>query len=174
MFKKINGNMLLFTIFSLIIGIVLIVYPQTSQKVICYSVSGLAIVYGFVHIALHFLSRESFAFPTDLVLGITGIVIGIIILLNPSIILLILPIIFGIIVIIDGLMKIMNAFDLLKESFNKWWLILIMGTLCIALGLFMIFYIIDFPILTFTGIALIVNGIFDAYNVMVIMKYKKD
>ena len=86
MIKKLLGNMMVFAIFSLLLGAVLLLYPALSEKIICYSVAVFCAVYGLVHIALHFMSREAFTFPLDLILGILSIGLGIGIVLFPVII----------------------------------------------------------------------------------------
>lgn len=170
--KKLFGNMFIFAVFSLLLGFILLLYPNLSEKIICYSVAVFCMIYGIVHIALHFMSREAFTFPLDLILGIIGISLGLLLILFPIIVIRILPLLLGALIIIDGLMKIMNAFDLIKESYSKWWIILIMGIISIVLGVLMIIYSFKWPILQFIGISFIINGCFDVINMFVIAKYK--
>lgn len=173
MFKKLLGNMFVFSVFSLLLGSVLLLYPALSERIICYSVAVFCAVYGLVHIALHFMAREDFTFPLDLILGLLSIALGIGIILFPIIIIKVLPIILGSLMCVDGLMKIINSFDLLKTTFKKCWLIFFMGVGSIALGVLMIVYPFKLPILQFIGISFVVNGCFDVINMFVIAKYKK-
>ncbi len=173
MFKKLLGNMFVFSVFSLLLGSVLLLYPALSEKIICYSVAVFCAVYGLVHIALHFMAREAFTFPLDLILGILSITLGIGIILFPIIIIKVLPILLGSLMCVDGLMKIINSFDLMKTTFKKCWLIFFMGIGSIALGVLMIVYPFKLPILQFIGISFVVNGCFDVINMFVIAKYKK-
>ena len=170
--KKLFGNMLVFAVFSLLLGFVLLVYPTLSEKIICYSVAVFCAIYGLVHITLHFMSREAFTFPLDLFLGILGIVGGIGLILFPNIIIRILPVVLGVLMAIDGFMKIINAFDLIKVKYSKWWLVFLMGASSIALGVLMIVYPFVWPILQFVGTSFIMNGCFDVFNMFVIAKYK--
>lgn len=172
MIKKLLGNMMVFAIFSLLLGAVLLLYPALSEKIICYSVAVFCAVYGLVHIALHFMSREAFTFPLDLILGILSIGLGIGIVLFPVIIIKVLPILLCVLICIDGFMKIINSFDLMKTSFNKCWLIFFMGVGSIALGVLMVVYPFKLPILQFIGISFLVNGCFDVINMFVIARYK--
>ena len=173
MFKKFLGNMFVFSTFSLLLGFILLLYPTLSEKIICYSVAVFCAVYGIVHIALHFMAREDFTFPLDLILGILAIALGIAIILFPIIIIKVLPILLGALMCVDGLMKIINSFDLMKTTFNKCWIIFFMGVGSIALGVLMITYPFKLPILQFIGISYLVNGCFDVINMFVIAKYKK-
>ncbi|MGN1344471.1 MAG: DUF308 domain-containing protein [Traorella sp.] len=171
--KKLYGNMLILAIFSLLLGIVLLIYPNVSQKIICYCVAGLFMIYGIVHIAMNSISRKEFTFPKDLVFGILALLIGILLLIFPIVIIRILPIILGGIVFVDGIMKLMNAWDLKKKSYEYWWIILIMGIISITLGILMILDLFEISIILFSGISLIINGICDTFNMLIIAKYKK-
>ena len=173
MFKKLLGNMLVFAAFSLLLGAVLLLYPTLSEKIICYSVAVFCAVYGLVHIALHFMSREAFTFPLDLILGILSIALGIGIILFPVIVIKALPILLCILICVDGFMKIINSFDLMKTTFRKCWLIFIMGVISIILGVLMVVYPFKLPILQFIGLSFLINGCFDVINMFVIAKYKK-
>ena len=52
MIKELKKNMILLAVFYLILGIILVLFPEGSGYAICYLIGGLTIIYGIFHLVL--------------------------------------------------------------------------------------------------------------------------
>lgn len=174
--KEIRRNMILLSIFYLVLGFILVAYPDTSGAIICNVLASFILLYGIIHIVIHFVFREPFVFKLDLIQGILGIGLGIYIFMFPEFIMTILPIVLGIIVILDSLMKIQSAYDLKSIGFIKWKYLLLGSCIALICGILMIFYPFAslLKIIQFVGLVLIFNGIYDLIHIVILsLKFKQ-
>lgn len=174
--KEIKRNMILLSIFYLVLGFILVAYPDTSGAIICKVLASFIFLYGIIHIVIHFVFRVPFVFKFDLIQGILGVGLGIYIFMFPDFIMTILPIVLGIIVILDSLMKIQSAFDLKSIGFVQWKYLLIVSCIALICGILMIFYPFAslLTIIQFVGFVLIFNGIYDLIHIVILsLKFKQ-
>ena len=71
-----------------------------------------------------------------------------------------LPVVFGIFIVVDGLSRIGTAIDLAKRKGQKWWLLLLLSLVSVALGVVLVLHPFDAAIgvTMLCGILLIVEG----------------
>lgn len=122
-----------------ILGIVMVLKPQTSTIVICYVAGGLLIIFGIVKI-FGYLSKDLYrlAFQYDLAFGILLITLGIIMVCRPRGILTLFYSVVGILLLSDGLFKIQLSIDSKSFGISKWWLILLFAVLTGFFGVMLI------------------------------------
>ncbi len=175
--KELKKNMVLVSIFYLLVGIILVAFPQTSGTFICYVIGALAIFYGVVHGIIYFTQKvEYVTYQYHLVKGIIGIVIGVYVLMVPEVLIATLPTAMGLIVLVDSVIKIQNAVDLKRMRYNRWWLVLLGALITLLFGFLMIFYPFTayFSIIIFVGASLIVNGVCDLVTIFILQKKIKE
>lgn len=173
--KTFRNDMIVISLFSLVAGVMMVMYPETSGKFITYLIAILTMLYGAYHLILYLKHRIPFIYPSELVKGIIGLCFGVLILIDPSVVMISLPIVLGLVVIMDGVNKLQNAFDIRRLEFTRWWIMLILSIVVIVLGFMMIFYPLSslLSIIVFIGIGLIVNGVCDLIHVLIItFKFK--
>lgn len=116
------------------LGIVLIVLPDLSAKVIGLLCGILLLLFGCIRLVGYF-SKDLYrlAFQYDLVFGILSIVLGIAILIRPESLMTFVCIALGLSILTDGLFKIQIAWQAKNFGIRSWWLILscaILASLC--------------------------------------------
>lgn len=116
------------------LGIVLIVLPDLSAKVIGLLCGILLLLFGCIRLVGYF-SKDLYrlAFQYDLVFGILSIVLGIAILIRPESLMTFVCIALGLSILTDGLFKIQIAWQSKNFGIRNWWLILscaILASLC--------------------------------------------
>lgn len=116
------------------LGIVLIVLPDLSAKVIGLLCGILLLLFGCIRLVGYF-SKDLYrlAFQYDLVFGILSIVLGIAILIRPESLMTFVSIALGLSILTDGLFKIQIAWQAKNFGIRNWWLILscaILASLC--------------------------------------------
>ena len=113
--------------------------PELSVTVVG-TVLGIAmIVFGIVKLAAYF-SKDLFrlAFQYDLAFGILLIALGVLVLLQPDCAMSFFCIVLGICVLTDGLFKIQIAIDAKRFGITKWWIVMVMAILTVAMGIVLV------------------------------------
>lgn len=177
MIKELKKNMILLAVFYLILGIILVLFPEGSGYAICYLIGGLTIIYGIFHLVLYQRTKSPFVtYRYDLVQGIIGLAIGIYVMIVPEILIETLPVVLGVVVMIDSIVKIQNAWDLKRMGYDRWWLVMIGALVTFVFGLLMVFYpfTVYLSVIVFVGISLIVNGVSDLITIFILNKKVKE
>lgn len=122
------------------LGIVLIVLPDLSAKVIGLLCGILLLLFGCIRLVGYF-SKDLYrlAFQYDLVFGILSIVLGIAILIRPESLMTFVCIALGLSILTDGLFKIQIAWQAKNFGIHNWWLILSCAILASLCGIVLMF-----------------------------------
>ena len=124
----------------LVLGVLLLVMPQTSLLWICYAFGAVVLVTGIVCLIQYARVRGSgFAAPFLLVGGVITAALGLFTLAQPQTVASFLPVVFGLFILVEGCSRIGAALDLAKRKADKWWVLLLLSLLSIALGLLLLF-----------------------------------
>ncbi len=155
-----------------VIGILLISWPAMPIKAAVITLGVVLLVYGTEKI-LGYFSRDLYhlAFQFDLALGIFVALIGLVVLLRPQSALPLIAIIVGLLVVVEGVFKIQTSVEAQRFGLARWWLILIGAILSTGLGLLLLFDAFqDETLMTFVGIALLIDGLQNLFNALYTIK----
>lgn len=175
--KQFSKSYILVSALYVVLGVILLVWPGTSVKMICYGLGFAMVVLGITYGIIYFTKDNLQGFlQMDLVIGIVCLAFGVFILLNPTFLATVLPFAMGIILLLGAVVKIQSSWNMRRLKFKKWYLVLICALVIIALGIvllcnpfqeekFMIFYI---------GACLILDGLTNLISLICIqVKVKK-
>lgn len=143
--RSIKVNLLSSAILCVILGIVLVAYPDTSMTLVCRTVgvivliTGLGLVFGYLK-----SGKEHWYGKIELVFGTILAIVGGFLILRPLGLISIIPIIFGILFIYHGLANMRQAMELRQYKDKGWWLPVLIAATTVLLGIF----IINYPIRT--------------------------
>lgn len=161
MLRYIKSGMMLLSIAYIIIGMMLLIMPQTSLLWICYAFGAVVLVTGIVCLIQYARIRGTgFTAPFMLVGGVITAGLGIFTLAKPQVVASFLPIVFGIFILVDGLSRVGTAIDLAKRKGQKWWVLLLLSVVSVALGALLVLHPFDaaVSVVMVCGILLIVEG----------------
>lgn len=145
----------------LVLGVLLLVMPQTSLLWICYAFGAVVLVTGIVCLIQYARVRGSgFAAPFLLVGGVITAALGLFTLAQPQTVASFLPVVFGLFILVEGCSRIGAALDLARRKAAKWWVLLLLSLLSIALGLLLLFDPFEAAVsaVMLCGVLLIVEG----------------
>ena len=145
----------------LVLGVLLLVMPQTSLLWICYAFGAVVLVTGIVCLIQYARVRGSgFAAPFLLVGGVITAALGLFTLAQPQTVASFLPVVFGLFILVEGCSRIGAALDLARRKADKWWGLLLLSLLSIALGLLLLFDPFEAAVsaVMLCGVLLIVEG----------------
>lgn len=160
--KKLKTNVIISSILCIVIGIVLVIWPDLTMEIACLAIGAVLLIAGITRLITYFTARDGSLYSQiNLIFGIVLIVVGALILWQWDKVLEIVPIIVGIIIAIHGISDLRQAFALRKNEYEKWWVALILGLLTVILGVLLIlnpFAALD-TVVMLIGIFLIFDGI---------------
>ena len=134
--KEFRKSYILVSALYVVLGVVLLFWPTTSIKMICFGLAIAMIVLGITYGVIYFTKDNlSGLLQMDLVIGIICLAFGIFILLNPAFLASVLPFAMGIILLLGAVVKLQSAINMKRLNFSKWYLVLICALLIVALGI---------------------------------------
>lgn len=174
--ETIRRSWVLSVLLTIALGIVLLVYPDTTSRVLCYLVGGVLLIHGILNL-VRFFTREtgSFFLRYELVIGIVLCAAGIFLLMRPEIVVMLIPMILGFYMILDGAVNIRRAWEMKSLGFSKWWTALAGAVLMTVLGVVMFWNPFEAAQMTlmFIGIALLYQGILDFVTLFLVGRGRK-
>lgn len=175
--KRLKTNVVISAVLCILLGIVLVVWPDISMQIACTAIGAVLLVGGIVRLVQYFVVRDGSMYAQmNLIMGIVLTVVGVWIVLKPDKVLAIIPIIIGIVIVIHGLNNLQQAVSLCKEKYDKWWVALILGVLTVGFGILLIcrpFAALD-TVVMLIGIFLIYDGLSDLWIVSRIYRTAKE
>ncbi|MDO4323633.1 MAG: DUF308 domain-containing protein [Lachnospiraceae bacterium] len=160
--KQFSKSYILVSALYVVLGIVLLVWPTTSVKMICYGLGFVMVVLGITYGIIYFTKDNLSGFlQMDLVIGIVCLAFGVFILLNPTFLSTVLPFAMGIILLLGAVVKIQSSLNMKRLKFSKWYLVLICALVIVALGIVLLCnpFNEERYMILYIGICLIFDGV---------------
>lgn len=172
--KKFRADMMLSALFSIVMGVILVAWPETTLDIICKAIAIILIVMGAAELVSYFWNKITYSLSG--ILGLVVLLIGIWIFVKPQSVLSLIPIVIGVILAVHGVQDLKVAFDTKKNGYTKWWSMLLMAIISLALGIICIVNAFGMVTLTMQiiGIALVYDGISDIWIVYKASKVAKE
>ncbi len=174
--KKIKANMIVSSLLCVLLGLVLVLRPGLSVRIVCTAVGIVLILSGVTRIIDWFCARDGSMYAQmNLIFGIILVVVGVWIVVKPDKVLAIIPIIVGIVIGMHGLNNLKQAIELWRDKYDKWWVAFILGALTVGFGVLLIcrpFAAID-TVVMLIGFFMIYDGLSNIWIVTRIYKNAK-
>lgn len=175
--KSTKVSIALIAILSIILGIVLLLYPQMTTTAICYIFGGILITCALFHVFLYFkYKKQNSLVSINIMIEVLTGVIGIWIISNPSVVTRIIPVIFGLVLVLQGCVDGKQAFELKEKFYSYWWITLILAALNMVFAalLFMNPFRASATRSLVIGIGLIYNGVSSLWILSRIRKAERE
>lgn len=118
-FKKLRFDRVLAAIALIAIGIIFLLFPENSVKIICYAIGIIFIVFGAIELAAFFLGGMGTA-DNRLVIGAAFLCVGILCLARWDVVQETVALICGVVLILDALFKLQQTIARLKRRQQSW------------------------------------------------------
>ena len=156
--KKSAWSAVIESLVILILGILLIVWPDTMIKIISYIVGAFFIVKGGFQVISYFMENgQNDFFNNKLLSGVVSILIGITALVIGEDIANIFRVIIGVLIIYESLVRVSTAIKLHAASIDIWKYVLIIALIMMVLGVFVTFN--SGAVVTIIGWMMVVTGL---------------
>lgn len=174
--KKAKSAYVAMSVIMLILGLVLVIWPEMSLSALCFIVGIVLLIFGVVKLVSYF-SKDLYrlAFQFDLALGIFTLIFGIILIVHPENIVMLLPVIMGVLILLDGVFKIQTAMDARRFGMERWWAIMLLAVVTAIFGLLLVIRPFEgaVTVMILLGITLMVDGVQNLCVVLYTVKISK-
>ena len=135
-YNKFKPSWFCSAIVTIIIGLILVLFPTATLTSVSYVVGGVAIAMGVIRAVRYFKLDHTypFLFQSDLVVGLLSVGFGIFMVSQPETVLSLMPLIFGMLLVGCGVGGILRAVDAKKAGFTSWGVLLALAIVSIVLG----------------------------------------
>lgn len=161
--KKLISDVSVSSVLIAIVGLVLLLMPSLSNKVIVIGIGVLLLIYGVWRV-VRYMRRDTSEGNTnqDLMIGLICAALGLFMLVYSSVVISILPFLLGLFLIFGGAKSIQTAFDVRRYHGANWGWHLVIGIIFVILGIMAIRDPFSTAqILTrFVGVGLLLLGIY--------------
>ncbi|MCR4655479.1 MAG: DUF308 domain-containing protein [Lachnospiraceae bacterium] len=175
--NKIKKDVYVFAAAFIVMGLVMIIFPQFTLEMLCYLIAAVLGVLGIFNLVIYF-TRDILkdVYRYDFVTGIMMILIAIIFVWRSQMMINLIPIIMGIIVFWNGITKFQRSIDLLRIGYSGWIFVMILALMSIAVGVFIILQpdFIAEAVMVIIGISLVFGGVSDIITLVLLGKRVKE
>ena len=175
--SRIKWGYVVVSVFFLVLGILMVVRPESSLTVICRALGALTAVFGAVRIVQYFLrTPESVGQRYDLAGGIFCLLAAALLVFRAGEIAAILSVIVGIFILIDSVFKLQVALDARRTGVGAWIPMMILACLSLLLGILLVFDTFkgQAVISVIMGCALIYEALADLFTVFYVSRAVKN
>ena len=116
-FKSMYRMSVVFSIVLFLLGVFLLVQPETTLNVVSYTIGTFLIVWGIIPVLTFLSNKDNNKYlEVSFIIGVFALIIGIVIMLNPKLIVSIIPFVIGVWMVINGITKLSYSLSLNKEN----------------------------------------------------------
>lgn len=175
--EKIGGNLkqsawtaVIESLATIVMGLLLVIWPDTVIKIITYIVGIFFIVKGAYQVINYFLVKgQKDFFNNNLLFGIVSVLIGVTALVIGEQITGIFRVIIGIWIIYEALVRMNTAIKLHAVNIPAWKYILILALIMLVVGVFITFF--SGAVIVLVGWMMVVTGIVGIIGDVMFIQY---
>ncbi len=168
--KKSAWGAIIESLVTMILGVLLITWPDTVIKILAYIIGTFFVVKGAYQIINYFIVKgQNDFFNNNLLSGVVSVLIGIVALVMGQELVNVFRIIIGIWMIYESLVRINTAIKLNAAGIGAWKNILILALIMLVLGVFITFN--TGAMLTLIGWIMIIVGLIGIIGDAMFMQY---
>ena len=163
--KDIKWSLILASLLFLFLGIALLIWPNTSNLILCYIMAAVLTAYGLFNILAYFGKERGSLI--GLIVGVICAAFGVYALVQPTGISDIISIILGVAILVDGAVSLRRDFELRTMGFLQWWVPFALDVLSLIFGAVVIFNPGLFAelLLQMIGVILIYESVSDLWTI---------
>ncbi|MDO4752697.1 MAG: DUF308 domain-containing protein [Candidatus Saccharibacteria bacterium] len=137
--KKVAWSSIIESLALIILGILFIVWPSTTIKILAYFIGVFFIVKGGFQVIMYYYEKGQYDFFNNgLLFGVISILLGVAALVIGEDIAAIFRVVIGVIIIYESLVRINTAIKLSSIGVKSWIYVVILALIMMALGIIII------------------------------------
>ena len=156
------SNWVLVAVSYVVVGVVLLVYPDISYISLCYIAATAVMLIGLVDVVRYIIRGISEGKLNNyLSRGLIEVLVSVFMFVRSDYVVMVLPILLGLAIVMDGIVKLQRSIDLMRLHFEGWVFVLILAAMSLAIGAVLVFRPLDSTkaLTMVMGIAMIYCGV---------------
>lgn len=170
MSRPFQKTMLITSVVYLVIGLLLIIWPDAARQIIIYAIGAAALLYGGYRIVDFFVRKEhlSGSIQIGVALGIACLLLGLFLIFKANVVVALLAAIIGVAIIMDSILRLQIALNLRHAGVKNWLILLVTALVTLAFGILLLFnpFTAIKAATIIAGISLIVDGGFTLWGIL--------
>lgn len=118
--QGLKKGVVLYSIIAIVMGFILILFPDTTSQVICYGVAAIIFICGLVNFVRYFSNDFSYRFGYDLISGFLLCAIGVFMVIRSDIVIMMISFCDRYICCCRRSVNIIRSFQLKRWGFERW------------------------------------------------------
>ena len=165
--KEIKRTSIITAVVSVIAGLILLIFPTLTAKVIAYVVAAAFLIFALLEIFLYF-RNDPREMHKGLVIGLVSLTISIFIFASVDTVISIIPVLLGFMIVISGFTTLQQTIDLVRLKAKGWVAMLVVACVNIILGILCISnpFTAATTLMSLIGVGLIFSGISDLVAIL--------
>lgn len=165
--KEMKKSKVITSIAYIISGLVLMIFPTLTAKIIAYIVATAALLFGLFEICAYFMSTPQ-AQHKGLMIGLFSLAVAIFIYCTGDTILAIIPVILGFTIMLSGIITMQYTMDLVRIREKGWLPLLIIAAVNIILGILCVAnpFKSATTLMCLIGVGLLFSGVSDLVTIL--------
>lgn len=175
--KATKWNTVFSALICVLVGLALILRPEALSRLACQVIAVLILLVGVVHLVYYLMEKRVAAWlQIDLLVGVVLIALGVWMLFATDFFISLIPFVLGAVVLVHGLQDIRYGENLHTNQYDRWWVAMLIGVLCVVGGVLMILHPFRSAqtILKVMGVFLMADGLSDLWIVSRLSKSTRD
>ena len=161
---------------GILLGLVLLIWPTLSGKLICYALAVALAAYGVYRIVCYF-TRDLLLtmLRRDFAAGLVSLIGAFFLLMRPELLISLLPVLFGLALLLGAVSGVQAGFDLRRMEDNRWYAPLIAAAIQGILGGVILAnpFATAMVLMRFIGASLLVEGVFELVFSLLVRQRQK-
>lgn len=142
MLKQVKWSSVLSSAAFIIVGVLMIIYPNVSASVVAYIIGIGFTVFGIVNIAAYFmLDIQDTLYRNDFVIGLMALIFGIAVIMKQDMIANLIPLILGLVIMSSGFAKLQRAIISKRIGYSDSRIYIILALISIVFGIVVMFFL---------------------------------
>ena len=170
MTKSFQKAMIISSVVFLVIGLVLVIWPDAARQIIIYAIGAAALLYGGFRIVDFFVRKEHLANSVQLgvALGIACLLLGLFLIFKADLVVSLLASLIGVAVIIDSVLRLQISLNLRYFGSAYWVILLVTALVTLGLGILLLFnpFTAVRVATIIAGVLLLLDGGFTLWSVL--------
>ena len=140
MSKPFRKALLIAAIIYIVVGLLLIIWPDQARQIVIYAIGAAALLYGGYRIIDYFAKKDQFgSVQLGVALGIACIVLGLFLLFQANVVVALLAGVIGVAIIVDSVLRLQIALNLRLLGGRSWIVLIVTALVMLVFGILLLF-----------------------------------
>lgn len=170
--KKMSTHIILQAVVSMILGLLLVIWPNVVTKTFIYLAAAFVALLGLIAVLSYARSKNKPRFfKGDLIAGVFGLIVALIMFIFPAQIMGFFGVILGAFIAFNGTLNVFRALEIKKSGEQQWMLVLILN-LVVGIGGIAIVFNPKLSIILL-GVIVLAKGVIDLFTGLIFINAAK-